>query len=299
MKSFIRGTTRAVVMLYIIISVTGCGGSANQLSEGDAGYIQLEVENAYQPANISLPEDALSEKAQSATGPKGQETLRVTKFKVTISGQDIVSPIVAEAQADSRQMQVLGIPPGTDRSVLIEAFNSSDEVIRRRLIDGITINAGVVTPLRTSLNTIPLIMNFRNNSVIISKYFHVVGFGEPGSVLKVESDNDSQKVELSQSVAGQTNVISPSESEGLFDFRPDSIPLGKQKITLVDKNTGESSSRTVVLVDAEDRPGTRFVSASAKGMQLTAGSASGGAPGSHFPLVMKTLLDGSSMEVQR
>lgn len=265
----------------------GCGGGA-----GGGGQIVLEVENAYKPANIELPELTEENEAKAAATylKDGVDPLRVVKFRVTVSGDDMEEGIVTEADAGANQIQILEIPPGP-RDVLIEAFNGLDEVIRRRLIEDVIIKAGVVTPIQTSLNTIPIILNFRNNAVVLSKYFRIHGFGEPEASISITSKSNNNELNLCLNAAGEELTVSPDVSSGLFEHVPEEHAIGRQDIVLTDTTNGESSSKAITLVDSEDRPGFRFVTAGSQGKLVTVGTGFSGLPDNHYPLVLRSLAD--------
>lgn len=278
-----------VSIVSVALVLSGCGG----VEDAGDGFLAIEIENSRQPEGLNAGSLALSNStglvypsAKAASNP-----LSVSKFRVTVRGEGIEAPLVTEADGNAGQIQILGISPGK-RSLLIEAFNDADEIIRRRFIEEVEINAGVVTPIKTSLNTIPVILNFSDNAVVLLNYFRVYGFGEPGSTILVKSVSDyGGEVNLSESEGGEGVVVSPSISTGLFEFRPEKRFTGKQKILLVDETTGESSSKSVTLVDAEDRPGFKFVTAGAQNPAITLGTATSSSKTSfHFPTVLRALL---------
>lgn len=274
-------------VLFMIIIFASCGGGG-----GGDGHLALEIENAYQPAGIELPnllnKDLEQDDMTSVSKAVSEiDPLRVTKFRLTISGEDI-EDMVTEADAAARQIQMLGILPG-DRDVLIEAFNGHQELLRRRLIKGVSIAAGVVTPIRTSLNTIPIILNFRDKAVVLSRYFRVRGFGEPKSTLSFDARSEKVNLNLCLDIAGRPLTISPAEDSGLFEFKPGVHTEGRQEILVEDNTNGESSLKTITVVKAEDRPGFRFVSASGDGSIFTLGTGVGSLPHHHYPTVLKAL----------
>ena len=275
------------IAITVSVFLGSCGGGA-----GGGGQIELKVENAYKPANIELPDLSGDDEAKAVAAyvKDGVDPLRVVKFRVTVSGDDMEDGLVTEADADAEQIQVLEIPPGP-RDVLIEAFNGLDEVIRRRLIEDVIIKAGVVTPIQTSLNTIPIILNFRNNAVVLSKYFRIEGFGEPEAAISILSKSQDNELNLCLNAAGDEMTVSPDISSGLFEHIPEGHAIGRQDIVLTDTTNGESSSKAITLVDADDRPGFRFVTAGSQGKLVTVGTGFSGLPDNHYPLVLRSLVD--------
>ena len=279
---------KTILALLILPLLFSCGGGGG----GGDGQIALEIEDAYQPPGIELPnvlnKGVQEEKAESVEKATSDvDPLRVTRFRLTVSGDDL-EDMVTEADAGARQIQMLGITPG-DRDVLIEAFNGNDELLRRRLIKDVSIVAGVVTPIRTSLNTIPIILNFRNKAVVLERYFRVTGFGEPKSTLAFDAKNEKANLNLCLDISGRPLTISPAEDSGLFEFKPGVYAEGRQDIVVVDQGNGESSTKTITVVKAEDRPGFRFVAAAGAAPNFTFGTGVGGLPHHHYPTVLKAL----------
>ncbi len=260
------------LIIAISIFLSACGGTSSQ----DLSLISLQIENSRAPEGFA----ALTAQLPSAR-------LTVTRFRLTVSGQGISSPIIAEADGSSTEVEVLEIPPGLNRSLLIQAFNSDGEVIRRRQIDGLNLNPGVVTPIHTSLNTIPLILNLHNGNVVQANSLKLQCFGEPGSTLSITSEaSNGSSISLNESPLNPI-VVSPSVSTGLADYTPPNSLRGRQKIEVRDTQSGETSSVTVFVVESGQRPGTRL--SPAGGGSRSAGSISPGLGGSknvQFPKIL-------------
>lgn len=270
--------------LLILLGTVGTGFACTPPKEmsgnpAGAGFIALQIENARSPEGFS----ALS--ISALPSPR----LEVVKFKVTVTGEGIEPPILVEADRAATEIEVLGIPPGPARSILIEALNSEGEVIRRRRIDNVTISPGVVTPIQTSLNTVPLILNLRNGGIVITRNLKIVGFGEPGSTLEVTSETKDGTLSLAISPDGDPIVVSPSLSTGLFELIPGERPLGRQTITVTDNGSKESSSVTVSVITGDDRPGRRISPAGALGPSISVGPGIGGPRSTHFPAILNNM----------
>lgn len=264
----------SLLLPLISTSIAGCGG------ESEEGWVSLQVQNSRAPSGVA----ALS------VGPTtSNDLIHVNQFKVTITGPGIETPILVTADASATQIQALGIPTGVDRSILIEAFNKEGMVIRRRKIERIEIVPGVVTPVKTSLHTIPLILNLRPDSAVLSKNLKIVGFGEPGTSIRVDAATSSESVPLSRSAGLTSLVVSPAVSTGLFEFRPPVTLLGKQTITLTDEASGEASSMSVYVVRGGMRPGYRLNTAVAHRPVVSVGTGLGGPKSVHYPRILRKL----------
>lgn len=208
-----------------LICLSACLPGSNE------GYIVLQVDNTRAPEGLD-PQRLGAEEVLPGFMLVKQEVsdpLTVTQFKVSITGEGISEPISKTVSAEASQIEVLGIPVGTGRRVLIEAYNSVGQVIRRRDLTGIEIKPGVVTPIKTSLNTIPLILNLNDGATVLARHLSIRGFGEPGASIRVEAESQNQIIHLNESVGAAPFVVSPSLSTGLFEFTPPVFLLGKQK----------------------------------------------------------------------
>ena len=256
---------------------------------GGEGFVALEVQNARGPEGFS--EKTLRESAELqgflTQAQTSIDPLVVTEFRVTITAADLAEPITAEAQADAEEIEIVGIPVGEGRRILIEAINGEGTVIRRRELTGIVIKGGVVTPIKTSLNTIPLILNLKNNSTVLARHFSVQGFGEPAGRLQLEARSTNQVIQLNESPFGGEVLVSPSLSTGLFEFAPPAFLLGKQTLTVTDLSSGESSSIEIVVVEGEQRAGTRLAVTGSPA--LSVGAAVAGHDTGHFPALLELL----------
>lgn len=270
--------------LVLLIATVGSGFACSGPTESsrnseDAGFISLKIDNPRAPEGFS----ALS--LSALPSPR----LEVAKFKVTVTGEGIEPPLVVEADSAATEIEVLGIPPGPARSILIEAFNSDGEVIRRRRIDNVTISPGVVTPIQTSLNTVPLILNLRNGGIVLASTLKVSGFGEPGSTLEITSETREGTLSLAESVDGTPIIVSPSLSTGLFELIPGERPLGRQTITVTDTGSGESSSVTLTIIAGDDRPGRRLSPAGGLSPAISMGPGTGGPRSVQFPVILHNM----------
>ncbi len=263
----------------------GCGGNDND------GFVVIKLERADLTAGLPDLAAAASESAFS------MDLLRVATFQAMVTAEDMEVPMVATADATAEQIEIRGIPYGDDRTILVEALNSRGDVLRRRRLEGLEIKKGVVSNVEGRWNTVPLALNLTNGSVLSAARFRVLGFGEPGSPIRVSSVSNAGDavafIALSESEAA--TVLSPSLSSGVFNFRQRPSALGRQTLTLRDENNGESSSVTVTVVEG-DPPGRRLVSAGDLGPAVTVGSAMGGPKMGHFPLVLKALSKKKSEE---
>lgn len=266
------------IVSWAVTAGHGCGGN------GDDGFVVIKLERADLTADLPDLAASASESAFS------MDLLQIASFQATVTAEDMELPLIATADATAEQIEIRGIPYGDNRTILVEAMNSRGDVLRRRRLEGVEIKKGVVSNVEGRWNTVPLALNLIDGSVVSAARFNVLGFGEPGSPIRVSSASNAGEavafVALSETDA--STVISPSLSSGVFNFRQRPSALGKQTITLRDENNGESSSVNIYVVEG-DLPGRRTVSAGALGPTATVGSAMGGPKTGHFPLVLQAL----------
>lgn len=225
------------VIAICLIALGGCGGSSGE------GLLALKVIDARQPAGLQ---------AGSSLPP----LLVVERFKIRITGEGIDPAIEQESDGKAHSIEINEIPAGHDRTILIEAYNFRGQVIRRREITGVVIEPGIISPLEARLNTVPIFSNIAEGNVIASNRLLLRGYGEPASQLEIFAEQR----ELISSDTSEA-LISPSLNLGEFSFKPGELPVGVHTFTVKDRETGESSQVTVVLVPAGQRPGRTIAAA--------------------------------------
>lgn len=207
--------------------------------------LSLIIENALAPAGLS---------AESL--PTIQ---RVSRFVITVTGEDLEEPVIINLDSDTTGTSLRDLPEGTSRTLLVEALNSEGMVVRRRQIDGITINKDNTEPIVVSLNTVPLFTNLRNGNRVIVDRLMMLGVGEPGGSLEINDEYDGS-IGVLFDMAVNDSLITPSMSMGDFSFLPPTLSQGMHTFTLSDLDTGESSQVTVRLVPPGSLPGIGIVS---------------------------------------
>lgn len=262
----VKGISIATLMGIVCL---GCGA----VDESGNGRVSIQIEGA------RLPPGLISEVKSQLSSP--HDFLDVDRLKVVITGPGITEPILVEAEAEAGRIRILNIPAGRDRSISIEALNSLSSPIKRRVLKEITITAGVVAPLKTRLHTIPMFLSPGDGGVVLASSMRIQGYGEPGARLSIASFRTMADPSVSESVGNPA----PSEATGIFELTAPKLPLGRQKLTITDEATQESSSITVFVVDA-NQPGRQLVSA---GAQAAAIGLPAGAREVSLPLVMDAL----------
>lgn len=207
--------------------------------------LTLIIENALGPAGVDLE--------------KLHPIQKVSRFVVTVTGDDMEEPVVINLNADTSGTNLDEIPEGAERIFLVEALNAEDVVVRRKMITGITIDKDQAETIVVSLNTVPLFTNVRDGNRIIVNRLKLLGVGEPGGSLEI-MDGEEGSTGVLMDVSVGESVITPSLSVGDFNFQPPELALGMHTLTLRDLDTNEQSQVTIRITPPGSIPGTGIVS---------------------------------------
>jgi hypothetical protein len=225
----ILGAAAAVALAFF----AACGGKKLETL--------VSLENAYCPAG----------KAGAAALP---DVLKIESYRVTISGDDF-DPIVVTLDGKTASSPVEDIPKGEDRTLLVEALNNRGQVICRRELTGIEIKGGKIALVELSLLAVPFVANLSDGNVVTSTRLTFQGYGEPaGAVEIIDTFNGSETVLTDLDT--NSELVSPSENDATFKFRPAVLPIGGHLFTVRDYQTGQQSQVAVTLVAPGRTPGT-------------------------------------------
>ncbi|QQR81662.1 MAG: hypothetical protein IPJ69_06035 [Deltaproteobacteria bacterium] len=254
-------------MLLSVLFLVACSGSH---SEGSG--VQVSVRNAFRPSSLSL-ETPLP------------DILQVTRFRVTVTGEGF-TPIQVDFPADSNGGDINGVPVGNDRQVLVEAFNSRGDVIRRRLIEGVRIQGDQKTPVVAALLSVPMVTNVRNGGLVRENRVSLAGFGEPASGLEFTEITDQDHPEVLTDLSTSQQAIETSINDGNFAFRAHRLSRGQHTFRVRDTQTGEESILTFTVIASGRVPGTGF---GTLGKATTTNIQSISMPGSNMPSVVNVM----------
>ncbi len=235
----------------------------------------LNIENALAPAGLVAEELPLRQ--------------QVKKFRVYVTGSGISVPILLEATPDGAGISLKDIPEGDQRTLLVEALNNENMVVRRKEIKNITIDKQKLEPITVSLNTVPIFLNLRNGNRVIVTRLMMQGSGEPNHQIEVQDASFNQSLVLKDNQTG-LEFAEAKLSLGQFNFLPPELALGRHTFILRDLTNGESSQVTVRLAPPGSLPGTGIVSfGQSKSPAITSGAVpfySFDTDLAHFPHVM-------------
>lgn len=244
-----RSNINLIIAVSVFFAISCSSGQNSNVGSGttlggrstNGGSVALSVSDSYKPASVSDP----------STLP---EVLQVTSFHVAISG-DNFSTIEATFSGDAAGGQIEGIPVGENRRVLVEALNANGVVVRRREISNVRITGGDVTPIVASLLSVPVVTNVSNDNMVTQTRLFFRGYAEPAGSLQVWDSYQGGESRLIEEASVRSDVISPSLSDGGFNFRPSALPLGAHLFTLKDPSSGEETKLQLTVVKPGREPG--------------------------------------------
>ncbi len=246
---------RLILVLTVPIFLSACGSP-----EGET--VGFSVDHAYCPAGRSVI-DSLP------------EVLRVETYRVVISGDGIDPPIEYTFAGNTISAPIEGIPKGEDRTILVEALNSTGQVICRRRLEGVKIEGGKMISLSIPLLSVPFVTNLSDGNVITQTRLFFRGYGEPAGAIEILDNFNGAETPLVD-LNTVSDLISPSISDAGFSFLPAVLPTGTHTFTIRDAGTGESSEVTVTLIGPGRTPGMGINTAGAFHLTETDAVGSGG-----------------------
>lgn len=201
----------------------------------------LILENARAP--VGLSEDQLP------------EVQKVRRFRIIVEGTDLSEPFELALPVETQKTLLADIPEGQTRILTVEALNLYGEVVRRRRLEGITIDKEIREPIVVSLLTVPLFTNLRDGNVVVVSRLEILGVGEPGGRVEIEDQHQGTAEMLVDQSTGQLR-LSTSQDLGQFGLVPPSLGLGLHLFRVRDVETGEQSEKLVRLIPAGSMPGS-------------------------------------------
>ena len=182
----------------------------------------------------------------------------INHYVVTISGEDIVSPIEKEIGADATNATIDGIPVGEQRSVTVAAYNGDGKKVREGEVGDIVIRPALITDVAITLDTVPIFVNLEDGRVIPADrlVFHLLS--DPEDQLMIENETAAGPSPLVNASTGLTK-IKLDTSSGSARWIPNQLALGEHRLTLRSLVTGRSSTANIRVVEpTSNRPAPLF-----------------------------------------
>lgn len=229
---------KMLMTVIITFFIAACGGGG---MGGSGGMLQVVVKNA-QSFNPNI------------------EHGRVVAYQVTVTGEGIDTPIIAEFSGDAVEGVIDGIPAGDDRQVTVKAINPNNLTIKEGEKQDVSIAGGKVTETEIDLQSVPIFTNVADGNTIENTRLVFRIFSEPETSVVVEeirADTPSQMVDAKTSKA----EVNLDVSSGLGLMAPQLQPPGLHTYKVSDALTGRYSDVTINVVDGTKRRGAPFFAA--------------------------------------
>lgn len=180
---------------------------------------------------------------------------QIDYYQLTVTADDLTAPFTERFSGEASSGKMVGIPTGTNRTVLVEAVNPNGLVIRRGKAEGVTISPGLMSHVEIVMHTVPIFTNVANKSTVTAGRLSFGIFGEPGTSLEVlEVDGETPET-IMDSESGNA-FVDTSPPDGLFRHRPaEEFEAGVKTFQVRDRNTDEATEVTLLLCDDTIRPG--------------------------------------------
>jgi hypothetical protein len=210
---------------------------------------------------------------------------RVEKFVVTVSGNGIEEPLVAEFPGDATEGIIEGVPAGRDRVVEVEAINEDDWTLRAGEEEGVKVNGGSTSDVDIALEAVPVFINLAPESVVENTRLIFRVYSEESSPVVIE---DLFKAQSDLIVNPSTSVpeLDLDQATGLGLLAPRVRPVGRHEFTVRSTANGRSNTANVRLLDGAIRKAAPFVAGSdLRSFSARAGDGVGFTTKSSLPLM--------------
>ncbi len=227
--------SRFIIILFSFAFLIACSGSGGGGARVNGKNLSLTVSGS---------------RSFNPNIPSGQ----ISYYQMTLTAADLATPFVAKFDGSAESAQMLGVPTGTDRTLLIEAINPNGLVIRRGKKEGVSIVGGQSTAVDIVMNSVPIFTNISNNSKVAGNRLQFDIFGEPNSKLQVSEVTADGNTSISDSV-NDSAWVDTSNVQGAFSVDPAAFSYGLHTFEVCDEETHESSQVEMMLYQPDVRPG--------------------------------------------
>lgn len=234
---------KRILYLLALLALAGCGGT-----EGfDGSGIAVRVSSA---------------KSFDPLISHGQVKL----YRVTVTGEGIDGPIVAEFAGDATEGVIEDIPTGDDRTVEVEAINPNDVRILAGEAYGVEVGGGI-TEVPVALEAVPIFTNIASGNTVENTRLVFKLFSDPTNPVIVEEMGGGG---ASPMIDAATNLaeLYLDQSTGNGWLAPALLEPGKRMFVVRDLVTGRSNQVAVRVVDGTGMKPAPFVTAATVGSEL-------------------------------
>jgi hypothetical protein len=224
--------------LLILLAAAGCGGKGGAAPGEGSLAVAISGARSFNP-NI--------------------EHGKIAKYVVTIAGEGIASPIVAEFSGDAAEAVIDGVPTGEGRTVVVTAHNPNDATIRAGEAYNVEVD-GDLTEVPVAMQAVPIFTNIADGATVDNTRLVFKVFADPAHPAAIEERGESERQVLVDASTSSPQVVLDLAT-GLGRHAPALIAPGEHRFAIVDLATGRESEAAVLLVDGTGRRPAPIVSA--------------------------------------
>jgi hypothetical protein len=185
----------------------------------------------------------------------------IKQYKVTITADDIETPVEAVFEGTAESGVIEGVPEGENRTIKVEAVNANGANVREGETEGLKVASDDVTEAEVRMESVPVFANLVDGNTIANTRFKAVIFSEPGDAVSIEDEYDGTTLPLLD-VATTSTDIQPDANTGLANISPPLLPAGEHTFTVKNARTGRLSQVKVRLFDGTKLKAAPLFSAS-------------------------------------
>jgi len=239
------GSSSLVSILALMSLLGGCGGDSNKISHRGSLAVRVDGSRSFNPS-ISHG--------------------RIKLYRVTVEGEGIAEPIVAEFDGGATEGVIEDIPPGDDRFVSVEALNENDITIRAGEALDVRVDGGD-SEVDVRMESVPIFTNLCDGNVIENSHLSIRLFADPDGLLVVDDTRDGELNALAD-VSNGFDGIYLDRSSGMGVLTPGELAPGKHTFTVRNIETSRETSVDIFIVSGDRRPAP-FISAGSLGSAST------------------------------
>lgn len=172
---------------------------------------------------------------------------RIEQYEVEISGEDMVSPVIAVFPGDAIEGVIEGVPVGEKRVVRVTAINPNASIIRAGETPDVTIEGGE-NLVEVALESVPIFTNVREGAWVENTRLVFQLFADPTHRVRVEERLGEASVSLVDASLGRSDIALDAIT-GLGRCAPVVMSPGKHRFAVVDEVTGRETELSVSLTD--------------------------------------------------
>jgi len=228
---------KRILTLLALLALVGCAAPSG---DSGGGAIAIKVTNA-------------------ASFDPSAEHGRIEMYRVTVTGEGIDAPVIAEFSSEVEEGVVSGISTGDGRTVAVEAVNPNGVSIRAGEAFDVEVGGGI-TEVTVTMEAVPIFTNVAEGNTIDNTRLVFKIFSDPANPVAVrEYSGESMRALIDASTS--LTEIHLDLSTGMGKFAPALMDPGVRDFAAVDLVTGRTHRVKVLVVDGAGRRPAPLVSA--------------------------------------